>query len=89
MIKIHLVGLFLVILVAVGAGVFVGKQSMQPVIDDKNAQLDTLSLHKDVYETMINDKVGVWCALAVHYNWLDQEDLDKANEVIASGVHDD
>lgn len=60
-----------------------------PAINAKLARLNELEPKAHIYETMTAMNVGVWCELAVHYDWTEDDDRAKASEIIASGVHDD
>lgn len=57
-------------------------------IEANHVRLAELEDRAAVYDTMAEVGVGIWCELAVHYDWLEDEDVAKANEIIESGVHE-
>ncbi len=59
-----------------------------PTINAKLERLEELELKADVYESMTEFNIGVWCELAVHYEWLEPEDRKYAQVIIDSGVHE-
>lgn len=60
-----------------------------PAINAKLERLTELESKAEVYETMHSAGVGVWCEVAVHYDWLEESDHEAAATIIASGVHED
>lgn len=60
-----------------------------PAIYAKLDRLEELESKAAVYETMHGAGVGVWCGLAVHYDWLEEEDYVAIDKIIDSGVHDE
>jgi len=58
-----------------------------PAIYAKLDRLEVLEPKAQIYEAMIDMNVGVWCELAVHYEWIEADDHAKAMELIASGPH--
>ncbi len=59
-----------------------------PAIHAKFDRLEELEKRASVYDTMSEAGVGVWCQLAIHYDWIEQEDISRANEIILAGVHE-
>lgn len=59
-----------------------------PTIHAKLDRLAVLERKAEVYETMMDFNVGVWCGLAVHYEWLDPEDDVTVQLIIDSGIHE-
>jgi len=59
-----------------------------PAITAKLDRLAVLERKAEVYETMTDMNVGVWCGLAVHYDWLGPEDKAAVELIIRSEVHE-
>ena len=57
-------------------------------INSNQKKLIELQKKEASYEAMAKAGVGIWCELAVHYNWVEPEDHNKAMEIIESGAHD-
>ena len=51
-------------------------------------RLEELEERAAVYDTMAEANVGVWCELATHYGWIEEEDTQQAMSIIDSGVHE-
>lgn len=60
-----------------------------PAIRADLARLEVLEQKAHIYETMTEMNVGIWCELAVHYDWIESEDHIAAQVIIDKGVHDD
>ena len=60
-----------------------------PEITRKLDRLAVLERQADAYQAMEDANIGVWCELAVHYDWLEEEDREQATLIIQSKVHDD
>lgn len=59
-----------------------------PAIHAKLDRLAELERQAHVFQAMEDANVGVWCELAVHYEWIDLEDQATAQLIIDSGVHE-
>ena len=66
--------------------IILSQESELDVARDRITELESNGM---VCSAMLDMNLGVWCGLAVHYSWLDDEDVASIEAIIESGVYDE